>query len=73
MLLRDHVFDIQQFDAQPERLWRLISARLRLADARRLAAEGRYLGAMKLSVGAAMSSPRGAAGYLSTKMSALFR
>jgi glycosyltransferase involved in cell wall biosynthesis len=62
-LLRDHVFTIQRFESSPERLWKRISARFRLAEAKRLAKARQFRLAVGLTLQAVMDSPRGVAGH----------
>lgn len=68
ILLRDHVFKIQQFEASRERLWRQVAPRLRYSEVLQLAAAGRAGAATSLAVKTLMSSPIPTASYLLARL-----
>jgi len=72
-LLRDHVFNIQQFEPRPNRLWKLVSARLRFAKVRQLVKDRKVVSALKLAVGTSITSPRGTAMHLWSVLKRRFR
>jgi len=63
-LVHDHVFTIQRFEPAPERLWKLIAARHRLAQARQLVATRQLGAAFRLALQALADSPGGTAAYV---------
>lgn len=66
-LLRDHVFNIQRFHSSPERLWKLVSPRLGLVQARWLFAQREFGKSLGLARQTFLDSPRGTALYLVAK------
>jgi GT2 family glycosyltransferase len=67
-LLHDHIFTVQQFEPNPERLWRAVLPRLRIGEIRQLAAGGGYAAAVKVGLGLLVNSPGATARYLSSKL-----
>ena len=58
-LLRDHVFRIQRFHPQPEKLWKRVSLRLRVIQVRQLFADGQLRAALGLALETLLSAPGG--------------
>lgn len=72
-LLHAHVFNIQQFDPLPDRLWKLVSPRLRLVQIRQSIVEGQLGIAFKLALEILMNHQDGTAMYLFSKLKKHFR
>ncbi len=66
VLLRDHVFRIQAFEADKDLLWRRVSVRLSVARARRLLSSARHVAAFMLSLRTFVDAPGATAKYLAT-------
>jgi glycosyltransferase involved in cell wall biosynthesis len=67
-VLHDHVFNIQQFDPSPDRLWEKVSLRLRLGQVKRFVAQGQLGLALKLALKTTSFAPIGTATYLLSKI-----
>lgn len=67
-LLRDHVYGVQDFESDREKLWRRIRVRLDMAKVRRFATKGDYGTAIKGMVKAAARSPGGVAMHSLSKI-----
>ena len=67
VLLRDHVYRLQTFESNKERLWSQVSIRLWAARAKQLIANGHYWAAFKLALKTLINSPSGTAIYLVSK------
>ena len=72
-LLHDHVFNIQQFDPNPDRLWKRVSPRLHLMQVRQFILNGQLGMALKLALKAFINSPNGTAVYLLSKIKKEFK
>ncbi len=72
-LLHDHVFNIQQFHPSPDRLWKLVSPRLRLVQARQFVVQRQLGMALKLALETLINFPNGTAMYLFSKLKRHFR
>jgi len=71
-LLHDHVFTVQRFESTPERLWKRVAARLRLAEATRLAAASQWTAALRMALQALRDSPRATAGFIFARLKRTF-
>jgi glycosyltransferase involved in cell wall biosynthesis len=67
-LLRHHVFEVQQFERSPERLWRRILPRLAFAQARHFAAGRDFNKATRVALGAFAASLGGSVRYLMARV-----
>jgi glycosyltransferase involved in cell wall biosynthesis len=56
-LLHDHVFSAKLLESFPERLWKLITARLRIDEVRRLMTSGQRGAGLRLAIQALAESP----------------
>jgi len=72
-LLHHHVFNIQQFHPSPDRLWNLVSTRLRLGEVRQFAVNGQLALALKLALKTLICSPAGIAMFLYFRFKKLLR
>lgn len=72
-LLHDHVFNIQQFDPDPDRLWKRVSPRLHLMQVRQFVLNGQLWIALKLALKTFINSPNGTVMYLFSKLKRHFR
>lgn len=73
MLLRDHVFRIQQFQPSKELLWKQIAARLRLWEARQFVINHRFGPAFTLALKALIDSPSGTGAQVLSKLKRMLR
>jgi len=71
-LLHHHVFNVQQFHASPDRLWELISTRLRLEQARQCIRERQLRTALHLVLKTLIKFPSGTLIYLLSKLRRYF-
>lgn len=67
-LLFSHVFNVQQFDSSPEKLWKRVSTRLRLGQVKQLVANGQRIAAFQLGLKTLIASPASAITYLAGKL-----
>lgn len=72
-LLHHHVFNIQQFHPSPDRLWKLVSPRLRLGRAQHFIVNGQLGMAFKLALETLINFPNGTAMCLLSKLKKHFR
>jgi len=68
VILRDHVFEVQTFESDKERLWRRVSVRLSVARTKRLLSSSRPGAALKLALGTLIDSPGGTTNYLISRL-----
>ena len=67
-LLHDHVFNIHNFHASPERLWIHISPQLHLREVRKSVEEGKLYLALKQALKTLIGSPGGTIMYLFSRL-----
>lgn len=67
-LLRHHVYNIQRLDSSPDRLWKRVVPRLRLALIRKHIADGQWAMAFKVILRTWMNAPVGTALCLFSKL-----
>ncbi len=72
-LLHEHVFNVQQFDPDPDRLWKRVSPRLHLIQVRQFILNRQLGMALKLALKTFITSPNGTAMYLFSKLKRHFR
>lgn len=68
VLLRNHVFEIQTFEPNKQRLWRVIQSRLALAEAKTMLLNGNFLVAVGKMITALLRSPRTTISYFIFKI-----
>ncbi len=68
VLLRDHVYHIQQFESDKDKLWREICLRLDLEEAKDLLTSGKFYNGLRLMVGSAFPTPLLTLKLLSSKL-----
>lgn len=68
VLLRDHVYRLQSFESDKQRLWRLVSVRLHSAQTKKLAVNGQFGSALKQALNIVLTSPDGIALHLLSKL-----
>lgn len=66
-VLWDHVYHLQEFDADKDGLWRYVSLQVHVARARELARAGRLRAALQLGLKMLLASPASAARYVFSK------
>ena len=71
-LLHEHVFNVQQFDPAPERLWRRVSTRFRLLQVKQLIVKRQWREAIALALKTVIYAPNGTALLLFSKLKRLF-
>jgi glycosyltransferase involved in cell wall biosynthesis len=71
-LLHEHVFNVQQFDPAPERLWRRVSTRLRLRRVKQFIVNRQWREAVVLALKTVIYAPNGTAILLFSKLKRLF-
>lgn len=72
-LLRNHVFNIQQFHPSPDRLWELVASRLCVIQVKQLVVARQLRLAFILALKTLLYSPSGTAMYLFSKLRKYFR
>lgn len=73
VMLKHHVYNIQAFEPDKERLWRQVRVRLQVWEAREKLAAGQHLAAVRILLAAALRSPRGIGGVASAWLRRRFR
>jgi glycosyltransferase involved in cell wall biosynthesis len=72
-MLYHHVFDIQEFNSSVERLWALVSTRLRLEKVKLFFKNGKFALALKLMLEALIYSPTGVCVFLYLRFKKILR
>lgn len=73
VVLRDHVFNVQRFDADAQRLWKRVSLRLEIARARAKARNGQLVDAAARLIAIVASTPVGSVHYALARIQARCR
>lgn len=68
ILLHDHIFRIQQFDPDHERLWKTVLPRLQLSQVGQLIADGKKMQACKLIGRALLTNPLNTLSFLLSRL-----
>lgn len=71
-LLHDHVFKLQRFHPNPDKLWKQVLPRVRLAQAKQAVISSKFGEALRLVVRTLVTSPRRTTVYIFSKLNNFF-